>query len=172
MGVIMEIWRDVAGFEGLYQVSNYGKVKNTLSNKVLKNVLHHRGYLIVGLTKNKRAKTFSVHRLVAAAFIPNPNNYPQVNHKDENKQNNCIDNLEWCTQKYNNTYGTRIEKAKIGISKKLLQYDLNGNLLRTWSSLTIASNVLNISKSAISQCCTGKHRHAGGYVWKHEKAVK
>lgn len=172
IGAIMEVWKDIDGFEGLYQVSNYGRVKNIKTEKVLTNVLHHSGYVMVGLPKNKRVKCFNVHRLVAKAFLPNPQNLPCVNHKDENKQNNFVENLEWCTQQYNNTYGTRIEKARIGISKKVLQYDLDGHFIHTWESLTEASRVLNISKSAISQCCTGQHRYAGGYVWKYEKAVK
>ena len=168
-GGFMEIWKDIKGFEGLYQVSNQGRIKSIISNKILKQIRHHKGYIITCLTKNKIHKTYQVHRLVGAAFVPNPNKYPHINHKDENPTNNSAENLEWCTQKYNNNYGTRIEKAKIAISKRVGQYDLNGNLICVWDSLTKASNELNICLSGISQCCKNRHKTAGGFVWKYEK---
>lgn len=102
----MEIWKDVAGYEGLYQISNLGRVKGLKRNKILA-LKDNQGYLKIGLRKPKdKQRFFSVHRLVAIAFIPNPNNYPQINHKDECKTNNCVSNLEWCTAKYNCNYGT------------------------------------------------------------------
>lgn len=111
-----EIWKDIEGYEGLYQVSNLGKVKSLNYNKTAKSELlklrkNTNGYTRVVLYKNRKAKDYQVHRLVAEAFIPNPNNYPIINHKDENKTNNRVDNLEWCTYLYNNTYGTTIERA-------------------------------------------------------------
>ena len=107
-----EYWKSVVGYEGLYMVSNWGRVKSIKFGKerILKPVTNSSGYLLVGLYKNNIEKKYSVHRLVAEAFIPNPYNLPQVNHKDENKQNNVVSNLEWCTHEYNNTYGTRIER--------------------------------------------------------------
>lgn len=116
-----EVWKDIPGFENLYQVSNFGNVKvlDRICNSAIKNnnkVLrkgkilkqyNKRGYLQVSLSKNNKRYYFSVHRLVAMTFIPNPNNLPQINHKDENTLNNCIENLEWCTPKYNCNYGTR-----------------------------------------------------------------
>lgn len=116
-----EIWKDIEGYEGLYQISNLGRVKSLEKyvNTAIKNntkvkrkeqilkQYNKNGYLQVTLTHNNKRKYFGVHRLVANAFIPNLNNYPQVNHKDENTLNNCVDNLEWCTAKYNCNYGTR-----------------------------------------------------------------
>lgn len=112
-----EIWKDIQGYEGLYQVSNLGNVKNKIQpylkqEKIYKKFSNSNGYLFVGLRKDKKRKFKYIHRLVAEAFIPNPNNLPQINHKDENKQNNCVNNLEWCTNKYNQNYGTIKERKK------------------------------------------------------------
>lgn len=113
-----EIWRDIKGYEGKYQISNFGRVRNVKTGKVLKLYPNEKGYLRIHIGK----KQYRVHRLVAIAFIPNPNNYPDVNHKDENKQNNFVyidengnyvpelSNLEWCTKSYNHSYGTRTER--------------------------------------------------------------
>ena len=112
-----EIWKDIKNFEGLYQVSNKGRVRSLdrisvncygmprkLKGKILKPHLNVYGYLDIGLSNCGNGNIFKVHRLVADAFIPNPKNLPQVNHKDENKQNNCVENLEWCTNAYNVKY--------------------------------------------------------------------
>ena len=113
-----EIWKDIEGFEGLYQVSNFGNVKclehkcpgrykdkpRTVKEHLMKQTKGNKGYMYVILSNCDRGKTFLVHRLVAKAFIPNPDNNPVVNHKDENKENNSVENLEWCTSLYNNTY--------------------------------------------------------------------
>lgn len=116
-----EVYKDIEGYEGLYQVSNLGNVKSLNYSKTKKeNVLKpgiRNGYLKVDLCKNKTRKTYSVHRLVAQAFIENPNNLPMINHKDECKTNNVVSNLEWCTQKYNSNYGTRNERLGKAISK-------------------------------------------------------
>ena len=111
-----EVWKDIEGFEGLYQVSNIGNVKSLVNNKgvarekVLKPTIVSV-YLHVNLYKNKTRKTYNVHRLVAKAFLPNPQNYPCVNHRDENGENNNVENLEWCSYKYNTNYGSRNERA-------------------------------------------------------------
>lgn len=118
-----EIWKDIPNYEGYYQVSNYGRVKSLprwiiysdgrkyfYDGVLLKQKHDHGGYCGVELTINSNLETFKVHRLVAQMFIPNPNNLPEVNHKDENKDNNCVDNLEWCDNYYNNHYGTRLER--------------------------------------------------------------
>ena len=120
-----EVWRDIKGYEGLYQVSNLGRVKSLeryvkgiyglrkVQQKIMSIArIRTNGYMQVHLTKNGIAKKYQVHRLVAEAFIPNPNNLPIVNHKDENKINNCVWNLEWCTYSYNLTYGNRLLKVK------------------------------------------------------------
>ena len=117
----MEEWKDIKGYEGLYQVSNLGRVKslsntNTRKEKILKPIYHARYYQIT-LSKNNIRIQYRVHRLVAEAFIPNPDGLPIINHKDENPLNNNVDNLEWCDSKYNNNYngkGKRISKTKMG----------------------------------------------------------
>ena len=123
----IEIWKPVVGYEGLYEVSNWGIIKalpkidedgHKRKERLLKPCYDSKKYLIVKLSKNKITKNYKVHRLVAEAFIPNPNNLPQVNHKDENKTNNVVTNLEWCDAKYNNSYGTRKER----ISKSMKEY--------------------------------------------------
>ena len=102
----MEEWKDIAGYEGLYKISNKGNVYSCISNKFMTGSVTKSGYRQVILKGNGSIKALSIHRAVAQAFIQNPNNFPQVNHKDENKLNNCVDNLEWCTAKYNTNYGT------------------------------------------------------------------
>ena len=119
-----EIWKDIKDYDGLYQVSNTGKIKSLerwidrkckgkrwQEEKILKPLVNKHGYLHVGLHKNGKIKNYLVHRLVAEAFIQNPNNYPQVNHKDENPSNNFVNNLEYCDAKYNSNYGTRNERV-------------------------------------------------------------
>lgn len=106
-----ENWKDIQGFEGIYQISDRGRIKSLKRNKCLKLGPNPTGYITVQLHKNGDIKGFSVHRLVAEAFIPNPNNYKEVNHIDEDKTNNCKENLEWCTHQYNNTYGTKIQRG-------------------------------------------------------------
>lgn len=112
----MEIWKDIQGYENKYQVSNQGRVRalhyRGTNNIKLVYIKRRKGYCQVSLWKNSSRKMFLVHRLVAQAFIPNPKNLPQVNHKDENKCNNCVNNLEWCDQAYNNKYGTRLDRVK------------------------------------------------------------
>ena len=151
-----EIWKDIKGYEGLYQVSNLGRVKSlkrivftkygkrlTIYEKILKAKVHKFGYLEVNLNSNGIAKTLKVHRIVAEAFLPNLNNYPEINHKDENKQNNHIINLEWCTSSYNANYGTRNIRSALAKSKKIVQYSLDGNLIKEHQSLTDAGRYIN-----------------------------
>lgn len=118
-----EVWKDIEGYEGLYQVSNTGEVKSLNyrgngESKLLKQGTNKKGYKIVSLFKNGKGKSHRVHRLVAMTFILNPNNYREVNHKDENKYNNNVDNLEWCNAKYNNNYGTRNKRASESLKGK------------------------------------------------------
>lgn len=170
-----EIWKDVVGFEGLYKVSNYGRVFSVKSDLVLKEVriFRNRKYLGVSLY-NGKFHTKPIHRLVAEAFIPNPNEYPQVNHIDENTMNNRVDNLEWCTSKQNNNHGTRNQRisiSEINSPKKnryrISQYTLDGKFVRTYSSATEASRH-GFTKSHILDCARGlsRYSHSQGYVWK------
>ena len=166
-----EIWKDIEGYEGLYQVSNLGRVKSLRRNIILRQGITRNGYEIVNLYKNK-SKYFLIHRLVANVFIPNPNNYPIVNHKDENKLNNCVDNLEWCTQKYNINYGTGIARRARSQSKIVLQYSLDGTFIKEWKSMMDIQRNLGFNQSHISECCRNIRKTAYGYIWKYKKEIE
>lgn len=170
---MIEEWKDIKGYESLYQVSNLGRIKSlnynhTKKEKIMSLENNKSGYLRVALHLRKKQRHYLVHRLVAEAFIPNPNNYACINHKDENKQNNNIDNLEWCTHKYNNCYGSKLLKSK----KPINQYDKNGNFLKSWSCSKEASNYLKIDSSTITKCCRGKKKTCGGYCWGYKAREK
>ena len=163
-----EIWKPIKGYEGLYEVSNWGRVKSLKFGKerILKPSIRH-GYYFVGLSKNGIVKTYQVHRLVAEAFIDNPNNYKEVNHKDENKLNNSVENLEWCDRLYNVRYGTGIERRSKTQSKPVLQYDLEGNLIREWKSVTeCGMNGYNYGN--VAACCRGELKTYKGSIWKYK----
>ena len=164
----IEIWRDVVGYEGLYKVSNLGNVKKCLSGRILKSSNDKYGYKQIHLCKNGVQKTYKVHRLVAQAFLPNPNNLPQVNHKDENKLNNNVSNLEFCTNYYNRHYGTCIERMAKAHKKPILQYNKNENLLNEYPSIIDASKNTGINAGDICSVCKGKKKYAGGYVWRYK----
>lgn len=177
-----EIWKDIKGYEGLYQISNLGNVKSLDRNYIRKNGRNHhtketiraqsknlKGYSFVRLSKNNNSKIKYIHRLVAEHFIPNPQMLPQVNHKDENKDNNCVGNLEWCTNVYNCNYGTHNERLRQSLSKRLNQYDLENNFIRTWFNSGEASNALKIDRGHIVDCCNGKRKTSGGFIWKYKK---
>ena len=171
----METWKAIAGYEGLYEVSDMGRVKSLKFGKerILKPEKNNCGYLQVVLYKDGQKKIPSVHRLVAKAFIPNPNNLETVNHKDEDKTNNEISNLEWMSIKDNNNYGTRSKRASEtqindkNKSKVVQMFDRQGNLLKTFPSTNEAERVTGIYKSCISECCNGKKKSAGGYIWRY-----
>lgn len=159
---MIEEWRNVPGYEGLYEVSNLGRVKNIKTERILKPGKNNLGYLQVALYKNGLQKTVKVHRLVALAFLSNPQNLHEINHKDEDKTNNTVENLEWCTHEYNMNYGTRIER----LYKPVLQFDLLGNFIREWPSMIKVYEELGISRGNISSCCSGKLKTVGGFVWR------
>lgn len=128
------------------------------------------GYLQIAFRNgNKPRKHFNVHRLVAKAFIENPLNLPCINHKDENKTNNRVDNLEWCTAKYNNHYGTNIDRRAKAISKPVLQYDKFGNFIKEFESERIAAKETHTNKTSICSVCKGKRKTAGKFVWKYKQ---
>ena len=188
----LEVWRPVCGYEEIYEVSNLGRVKRLAYDKpvcggssqhceerILTLQPRKHGYQAVVLSKNSKVKSFLVHRLVASAFIPNPENLPQVNHKDENPSNNCVNNLEWCNQKYNSNYGTSKEriasKLKNGVlSKPVEQYDKEGNFICEYPSAIEASRTLDLNVSGIITCCNGSKRysHCGGYQWRYKESDK
>lgn len=154
--------KDVVGYEGLYAVTSCGKVWSYRRQKFLKPGVNHKGYLFVNLCKNGKVKCSRVHRLVAEAYIPNQDNLPQVNHKDENKSNNCLQNLEWCDNKYNHNYGTINERHK----KPILQFTLDGEFVREWPSATDAGKEL---KGHICDCLKGRRKTACNYIWKYKE---
>lgn len=174
-----EIWRDIDDYVGYYKVSNTGKIKsvdrvNDEGRHIYERILslsNCHGYVSVVLCKNSITKTFMVHRLVAKAFIPNPNNYPCVNHKDENKKNNYVENLEWCTQKQNANYGTRNARAGLGHGKRTIQYDLDGNEIRRWDSTAEACRYYGVTRSVISSACTGLIHTVCGFKWRYENEI-
>ena len=165
----MEIWKDIDGYEGTYQISNKGRVKSLCkgSERILKPKIDRYGYMFVCLCHDNVMKYFKLHRLVAQAFIPNLDNKPQVNHKDENKLNNCVENLEWIRHIDNCNYGTRNER----LSRKILQYSKSGEFIREWQSATEVDRLLKINQSNITQCCRGNPNHttAGGFIWKYKE---
>ena len=187
----MEEWKDVVGYEGIYQVSSCGGVR--FSDGRPKAIRKDKdGYAITTLIKDKVQKTMKVHRLVATAFIDNPLSLPMVNHKDEVKDNNNVDNLEWCTSKHNANYGTRNEKISNKqkgrpnphckgeknyfygkhfarglhpMAKKVAQLDANGKIMTVFDCTGDAADSVNCSPSAIGLCCRGERHTTKGYKW-------
>ena len=183
-GMNKEIWKDIEGYEGLYQVSNLGRVRSTtrkqLANirnnkyitkkgQVLTPMISNAGYGRVTLFKERKRKMYSVHRLVAMAFIDNPDNLPEVNHKDGNKRNNELHNLEWCSKSANvkHAYDNKLTKH---YTRKILQYGANGELLKEWDSLISITRELGFNFKTIQTVCAGRGRakRAFGYVWKYD----
>ena len=175
-----EEWKDIKGFEGLYAISNYGRVKSlkricrantcglrTIEEKILSPCVASSGYCIVVLSKNGAHKSCSIHRLVAEAFIENPENKKEVNHKDECKTNNIFTNLEWCDRAYNANYGTSVKRCSAKKFKKVAQIDINsGVVIRVFPSAKLAEEMTGISRKNISMVCLNKRKIAGGYIWK------
>jgi hypothetical protein len=168
-----EIWKDVKGYEGLYQVSNLGRIKSFKKWKmvrcpdeyILNPQPNNRGYYMVTLYKGKERHKFLTHRLVAEAFLPNPNGYACVNHKDENKGNNCVDNLEWCTHLYNNNYGTAKLRKMLTVSYPVEQHLPTGDLVAIYMSVAFAEMFTGVPRHRITDCIRGATSSAGGYVW-------
>lgn len=164
----METWKDIKGWEGKYQVSNLGRVKslnycNTGNPSILKTGTDCNGYLKVTLYRNNKGKTYNVHRLVAEAFIPNPQCFPEVNHKDETRTNNNVENLEWCTRQYNLNYGTRTQKQS-----KLVMCVETGEV---FNSVSEVQRMLGFPSGDISKCCNGKRNTCHNFHWQYiEKA--
>lgn len=193
--MIEEIWKDIEGYESKYQVSNLGRVRSLNYNrekqiKILKPKINRYGYQELSLYKNSKKKFYTIHRLVAKSFLSNQNNLPQVNHKDEDKTNNCVENLEWCTSEYNINFGTRNRKVrtkqsgelnpmfgKFGKkhhnSKQVNQHNINGEFIRCWDCVTDIERELGFLQSSISNCANGKTKSSYGFIWryKEEKAA-
>lgn len=194
-----EVWKDISGYEGLYQVSNLGKVRSLdkpmfvygthnpplptiRKGKVLSPRISQDGYEKVALTKDKKSKNHFVHRLVAIAFIENLDNLPEVNHIDGDKRNNIFLNLEWCNHLqnmqhcFNNSLKKHYAKPMLGktygkspLSKKVYQYDKNNNLMKIWDSVREASEYYRVDGSNISRCCNGHSQSCNGFIWRYEQ---
>ena len=162
-----EIYKDIQGYEGKYQISNLGNVYSLITNKILKPRLTLDGYYQVDLCKNGVKKHLYIHRLVAQSFLDNPKNYKIVNHKDENSMNNIVSNLEWCNSTYNNNYGNCKRKISEANSIKINQYDLQDNFIKQWNSMKEASETLKLSRGNICLCCEGIRNKTGGYRWRY-----
>lgn len=198
-----EEWRDIKGYEGLYQVSNLGRVKSLVRNTgnqfgkeeyILKSRTKNHNYLEVALSKNGNKKFYTIHRLVALHFIPNPNNYPVINHKDENPRNNRVDNLEWCTIEYNNYYGSHNKNISDSLKGRFFsQYtkdkmsknhaDFSGSKNgrarkvqcittgKKFDCIKEAAEFYSINKKSLGQCCRGKLKSAGKHPVTGEKLI-
>lgn len=172
--MIEEVWKDIKGYEGLYQASNLGRIKSlnfnkTGKEKIMKPRTGNRYYMIA-LWKNGKRNDFLIHRIIAETFIKNIENKPFVNHKDENCFNNSIDNLMWCTHEENMNWGTRNERISNNSTKKrkINQYDLKDNYIKTWDSMKQYFDANNMKyKTGIIECCKGRHKTAYGYKWKY-----
>jgi hypothetical protein len=146
-----EVWKDIPMYEGIYEVSSTGKVRSKVTGKLTTTQVNKKGYEIARIYLNGLCKNERVHRLVAFAFLPNPNDYPQINHKDENKLNNCVDNLEWCDADYNNHYGTHIIRSSMNQPKPV---EVDGI---EFSSITKCSKYLNVPHSTLNNYLRKPH---------------
>lgn len=172
---MLEIWKPIKGYESIYEISNLGNVRNVnwrgQGYRLVK--LHHDkdGYLRVGLNKNKIKHMKYVHRLVAEAFVENPLNKPFVNHKDEIKDNNIVDNLEWVTYTENNNYGTRNQRVSASKRntncKAVNQFDLDGKLIKKWISLNEIRRQTGYDITHIMRVCKGIKHTGYGYRWEY-----
>lgn len=175
-----EVWKDIYGYEGLYQVSDQGRVKSLERNishwcggeriqkeRILKQNTTHGGYLRVTLYAGDKPKTLKVHRLVCQAFCKNPDNKPEVNHINEDKADNRARNLEWCTRRENINFGTRNERVAKANGKLIGQYTLDGELIKIWPSTLEAERQTGFCNGHISQVANGKRKTHKGFVWKY-----
>ena len=175
---MMEIWKDIKDYEGLYQVSNLGRVKSlnyrhTGKERILKPGKAINGYLFVILCKDGKKDIFRVHRMVAETFIPNPENKPEVNHKSENKTDNRVENIEWIWHKDNCNHGTRNERVSKKLtngklSKPILQLTKSGDFIREWPSMMECERN-GFDQGGISNCCRGERKSHKGYKWKYKE---
>lgn len=189
-----EIWKDIEGYKGLYQASNLGRIRSLThevhcgltphskaikKGKILQAHPNLRKYLTVVLSAKNKRKTITVHRLIAQTFIPNPQNLPQVNHIDGDKNNNCVNNLEWCSAKENIQHSWKnglsksythpkgvLTKYSASLCKQVDQFDLYNNYIKTFSSVSEASRMMNCSISNIKDCCRGRQKTAKGFIWR------
>ncbi|WP_288638854.1 NUMOD4 domain-containing protein [uncultured Lentilactobacillus sp.] len=189
-----EGWKDIPNYEGLYEASSLGRIRSrnrTIDNrkysgKIIKPQNNGHGYYHVTLAANKKHSQFYVHRLVALTFLPNPSELPEVNHIDENPANNCVDNLEWCTAKYNSNYGNHGQHVSEGSKKSIrkrqacvqngmktakpvVQMKMDGTEIKVWPSMGMAAKMGNFNRCNIQKCCIGEYYQHKGFRWKFVK---
>lgn len=162
-----EVWKDIEGYEGLYQVSSFGRVHSLYKNIILKGVKATGGYTIVNLSKNGSTSTKTIHRLVAQVFIPNPENKPEVNHIDEDKSNNRVDNLEWMTAKENVNHGTRNKRLSRTKSIPILAINLKTGESKQFYGINECARQLGLNPSNITSVLKGNRKQTGGYKFKY-----
>ena len=171
-----EEWRDVAGYEGLYQVSSMGRVKSlerknclgrTVKERILKSRTNRYGYMEVNLCADGKRKMLKVHRLVCQAFHDNPDNKPEVNHVNEDKTDNRACNLEWSTRRENNNHGSRNERVAKALGKPIAQYTLDGKLVKVWPSTMEVQRQTGFSQGHICKAANGKFKQVYGFIWKY-----
>ncbi len=169
-----EVWKPVVGYEGLYEVSNFGRVRK-LEYRLMSGH-NHKGYVRVNLTKDGEKKSVFVHRLVAEAFLPNPDSYPIINHKDERPGNNRVDNLEWCDHKHNANWGTNKERISAHSKNKsaVVAVDIETGEEVIYPSVAAAGKALTgkyVGGSSISEAASGKRKTAYGKIWRYVKGA-
>ena len=178
---MIEVWKDIEGYDGFYEISNLGRCKThkapgsgkyTSEGRLLKPVKCTNGYLEYQLNKNGIRKCHMAHRLVAQAFIPNPLNKKEVNHLDECITNNVVSNLEWVTSKENANYGTRNQRAVEKNSIKVVQLSLEGEFIKIWDSFMDVERALGIDASSVIRVCKGRQKTSIGYKWMYEDDYK
>ena len=177
-----EVWKDIKGYEGIYKVSNLGRIYSVhrynrgriFGDKIKKPLVDNRSRYTVSLNKNGKYRIFVLARLVAEAFVenPNPKIYTEVNHLDENPANNRAENLEWCTHKYNCNYGTRIKRIKEKQNIAVLQFTLDGTFVAEYDSMHNAAKDLKADAGHICDCCLGNRSYAYGYFWRYKDDKK
>ena len=172
-----ETWKDVVDYEGLYKVSDKGNVYSVarkdsigrkLGGRILKPGYDRDGYLRVYLCKNGKRKTRFIHRLVAGAFVPNPNGYSEINHRDENKVNNYANNLEWCTRRHNVNHGTMIERSAQARSKKVKAINIKTNEVITFNS-TVEAGRKGYDQGGVAKACKGTYNVGGGNLYRNHR---
>lgn len=162
-----EVWKDIVGYEGLYKVSSKGQIYSVKRKRKMNLTTNKNGYKHVKLYTKGKYKTISIHRLVAKTFLENPENHPVVNHLDEDKLNNNVENLEWCTQKQNVNHGTGRQRRAEAVKMQVEQYTLDFQYIKTYKSAIDIQKELGFHQSAISRVCRGERKTAYKYIWKY-----
>lgn len=177
----MEQWKDIKDYEGLYQVSNMGRIRSLdrlvkggygcqklIKGKIIKPYEAPSGYYKLSLYSHRKREMVYVHKTVAENWLPNPDNLPCINHKDENKKNNSVDNLEWCSYSYNNTYNGKQKITAEKTSKAVYQYSLSGELIKEWKSTMDIQRSTGYLNGNIGKACRGKYKQAYGFKWSYK----